>query len=391
MIVYYYKNITLPILSPFLGSKIMENSNNKSEFKHSYKPLIFSPQLQEDRDVMGKLKETGKVLFFDTFELQLTELIKMENPKRKLTLEELSEKKADYYAASEKNSSENGNWIYYPWRNTVVRILEEKEFIRLRTVRNRYKITEKEQEQLQKQIIGVIGLSVGQSVALSLAMERCFGELRIADFDTLDLSNMNRIRTGLYNLGIKKSWIVAREIAEIDPYLKVTLYDEGVTESNMDDFLMKGGKMDLLIEECDSLPIKILSRLKARSLGIPVMMDTSDRGMMDIERFDLEPGRPIFHGLLSDYGEEKELLNILPEKGREIMISLLQFENLSDRVKYSFGELGKTITSWPQLASSVLLGGAACCHYARMLLLGQEVNSGRFYVDLDKILNLNEG
>ncbi|MFO7824861.1 MAG: ThiF family adenylyltransferase [Cyclobacterium sp.] len=369
----------------------MENSNNKSEFKHSYKPLIFSPQLQEDRDVMGKLKETGKVLFFDTFELQLTELIKMENPKRKLTLEELSEKKADYYAASEKNSSENGNWIYYPWRNTVVRILEEKEFIRLRTVRNRYKITEKEQEQLQKQIIGVIGLSVGQSVALSLAMERCFGELRIADFDNLDLSNMNRIRTGLYNLGIKKSWIVAREIAEIDPYLKVTLYDEGVTESNMDDFLIKGGKMDLLIEECDSLPIKILSRLKARSLGIPVMMDTSDRGMMDIERFDLEPGRPIFHGLLSDYGEEKELLNILPEKGKEIMISLLQFENLSDRVKYSFGELGKTITSWPQLASSVLLGGAACCHYARMLLLGQEVNSGRFYVDLDKILNLNEG
>ncbi|SHN28136.1 ThiF family protein [Cyclobacterium lianum] len=369
----------------------MENSNKKSEFKHSHKPLVLSPYLQEDKDVMSKLKDKGKVLFFDTFELQLTELIKMQNPKRKLTLEELSEKKADFYAASEKNASENGKWVYYPWRNTCVRILEEADFISLRTLRNRYKITGEEQEQLQKQIIGVIGLSVGQSVALSLAMERCFGELRIADFDTLDLSNMNRIRTGLFNLGVKKSWIVAREIAEIDPYLKVTLYDEGITESNIDEFLGKGGKMNLLIEECDSLPIKILSRIKARSYGIPVMMDTSDRGMMDIERFDLEPERPIFHGLLAAYGAEEELISRLPDEGKEIMMSLLQFDQLSDRVKYSFGELGKTITSWPQLASSVLMGGAACCHYARTLLLGQEVKSGRFYVDLDKILNLNEG
>ncbi|EPR74712.1 putative molybdopterin biosynthesis protein MoeY [Winogradskyella psychrotolerans RS-3] len=89
---------------------------------------------------------------------------------------------------------------------------------------------------LQNKIIGIIGLSVGQSVAISLAMERCFGELRIADFDTLDLSNMNRIRTGVYNIGLKKSWIVAREIAEIDPYLKVTLYNEGIIEDNINDF-----------------------------------------------------------------------------------------------------------------------------------------------------------
>jgi tRNA A37 threonylcarbamoyladenosine dehydratase len=62
-----------------------------------------------------------------------------------------------------------------------------------------------------------MGLSVGQSVSLALAMERSFGELRIADFDELDLSNINRIRTGVYNLKIQKTVIVAREIAEIDP------------------------------------------------------------------------------------------------------------------------------------------------------------------------------
>ncbi|MDN3686743.1 ThiF family adenylyltransferase [Cyclobacterium jeungdonense] len=370
----------------------MDDSTNKNEFDHAWKPVILSPRDQVDKNVVTKLKDTGKVMFFDTFELQLTELIKTMNPKRSLSLEELSEKKIDYYKASGNSAQECGNWIYYPWRKTLVRVLEEKDFIRLRTIRNKYKITEEEQQKLREQAIGVIGLSVGQSVALCLAMERCFGELRIADFDTLDLSNMNRIRTGLFNLGLKKSWIVAREIAEIDPYLKVSLFNDGVSEANLEEFLTwKGKKLDLLIEECDSLPVKIQSRIKAKRLGIPVIMDTSDRGMMDIERFDQEPGRPIFHGLLGGFGEEADLMAKIPDRGKEIMMALLQFDNLSERVKYSFLELGKSITSWPQLASSVVLGGAACCHYARMILLGLSVASGRFYVDLDQIIDLNEG
>ena len=28
-------------------------------------------------------------------------------------------------------------------------------------------------------------------------------------------------------------------------------------------------------------------------------METSDRGLLDVERFDLEPDRPLFHGLLA--------------------------------------------------------------------------------------------
>ncbi|EPR71271.1 ThiF family adenylyltransferase [Cyclobacterium qasimii] len=215
----------------------MENSIKINEFNQAYKPVLFSLGNKKDKKDLKQLKETGKVMFFDSFDLQLSELIKTQNPKRKLSQEELVEKKIEYYSNSGMSESENGIWVYYPWRNTVVRILEERDFVKLRTIRNRYKITDEEQELLQNKIIGIIGLSVGQSVAISLAMERCFGELRIADFDTLDLSNMNRIRTGVYNIGLKKSWIVAREIAEIDPYLKVTLYNEGIIEDNINDFL----------------------------------------------------------------------------------------------------------------------------------------------------------
>ena len=103
----------------------------------------------------------------------------------------------------------------------------------------------------------------------------------------------------MHNLGLKKTTIVAREIAEIDPFIKVTCFHEGVNEQNADAFFLDdGGALDLVIEECDSVDIKILARIKARQRGIPVLMDTSDRGMVDIERYDLDSSYPILHGLI---------------------------------------------------------------------------------------------
>lgn len=350
----------------------------------AYRPVILSPKSSQDVALFNKIKADSATWVTDTIESQVAELIKTDNPARFYSTESLREEVAGFFRERDKETF--GIWVYYPWRNSLVRILEEEDFIKLRTSRNKFKISQEEQDTLCRKKIGIVGLSVGQSVALSLAMERSFGELRIADFDTLDLTNMNRIRTGLYHLGLKKAWIVAREIAEIDPFLRVTVFEEGITERNMDEFFTLGGDLDLLIEECDSLPVKIGSRMKAKSLGIPVLMDTSDRGMVDIERFDLEPDRPIFHGMLRRYGPEEGILEQLQNHKQEIMMDILDFPNLSERARGSINEIGKTITTWPQTASSVLMGGAVCAYYSRKLLLKESLASGRLYVDLDEYI-----
>ncbi|HRF79656.1 MAG TPA: hypothetical protein PL070_06180, partial [Flavobacteriales bacterium] len=90
-----------------------------------------------------------------------------------------------------------GVWVFYPWADRLVHLLDEPEFALVRTDRNRNKITREEQAELATKKVGVIGLSVGQSVSLTLALERSFGEIRLADFDTLELSNLNRIRSGV--------------------------------------------------------------------------------------------------------------------------------------------------------------------------------------------------
>lgn len=321
---------------------------------------------------------------FDTIQNQLQDLIKGLNPTLILNQTILDEKIKDHLNGTDLD--DYGVWVYYPWLDKLVHILDEEEYILVRTNRNKHKITQAEQDLLSKKKVGVIGLSVGQSVSLTLAIERGCGELRIADYDVLDLTNLNRIRSGVQNVDLKKTVIVAREIAEIDPFLKVTCFHEGITHSNIDDFLTENGKLDLLIDECDGIDIKILCRVKAKEYHIPVLMEASDRGTIDIERFDLERERPILHGYIEhlDISKVKDLKT--SEEKLPYMVPISGLETLSPRMKASAIEIMQTITTWPQLASAVTFGGGITADLSRRILLDLLHVSGRFFIDIDELI-----
>src|SRR5258705_3314195 len=194
-------------------------------------------------------------------------------------------------------SAEPIRWVYYPWRRTVVSVLGPVAFRLLRLDRNRNLITAAELDRLGRLRVGVVGLSVGHAIAYTLAAQGLCGELRLTDFDDLELSNLNRVPATIFDLGVNKAVVCARRIAELDPYLPVTVMRAGITAETVDDFL---DGLDIVIEECDSLDAKVLVREVARARRLPVLMATSDRGLLDVERFDIEPSRPIMHGLLGD-------------------------------------------------------------------------------------------
>jgi len=69
-------------------------------------------------------------------------------------------------------------------------------------------------------------------------MEGLAGEIiRLADFDTLELSNLNRIPASVLDLGVNKAVVAARRIAEIDPYLRVVVEPTGIRPENLGEFL----------------------------------------------------------------------------------------------------------------------------------------------------------
>ncbi len=340
----------------------------------AYKPIIYKINSLNDEIEFSKwLEKNSQIEVLDTIEHQLKELIKIKNVKKPLSETEINKQIERILNGSEQKY---GVWVYYPWRKSVVHLLDENDFITVRTNRNKLKITQKEQEKLATKKIGVVGLSVGQSVALTLAMERDFGELRIADFDTIDLSNLNRIRTGVHHLNVPKTIVVAREIAEIDPFLKVTLFNEGLTEQNMSEFL---DDLNVLIDECDSLDLKILMRDKAKKMKIPVLMDTSDKGLLDVERFDLNPNLPLLHGLVGNLNVEniKDLTN---KEKIPYALQMVGGDAITERLKISMGKIGDELLTWPQLAADVVAGGGHTAAVCRKICLGENVESGRYYI-----------
>lgn len=276
---------------------------------------------------------------------------------------------------------DHGTSFYFPWRDATARVLPPDEFRELRGDRNRYKLTHDEQRRLREKRVGVVGLSVGQAIAHTLAMEGVGGELRLADPDELSLSNLNRLRASVLDLGLPKVVIAARAIAEIDPYLDLVVLDEKITADNVDRFL---DGLDLLIEECDDLRMKLELRERARARGIPVIMHTSERGMLDVERYDLDRAYPLLHGLTG--GVDAEGLAKMPLTAR-LPFMMRVLGEPSVRTKVTLPEVGATVASWPQLASEVVIGGGVVTDVARRILLGEAIPSGRWFLDLGELLH----
>lgn len=368
-------------------SALKKQKERVEELKDIYKPEFYNIRTDEGRNGLEALVASNEGLFVhDEIYGQLKELIKSLHPTIKISQDEYPK-----YIERHLNGvdiEEYGVWVYYPWSNRLVHMLDRDEFIYLRTAANRHKITKEEMEVLATKKVGVIGLSVGQSVSVTIAMERGCGELRLADFDTLELNNLNRIRTGVKNLGLYKVISVAREIAEIDPYFKVEIYKEGITDDTIDDFFTKGGKLDAVIDECDGVDVKILCRIKAKELSVPVLMEASDRGTLDVERFDLEPNRPIMHGWLEHLSLDFDVLRNLKTSEEKLpyILPISGMDTLSPRMKASMVEIEQTLTTWPQLATAVTLGGALTADTCRRMFLNQFTGSGRYFVDLEEII-----
>jgi molybdopterin/thiamine biosynthesis adenylyltransferase len=278
---------------------------------------------------------------------------------------------------------ERCRWAYYSWRRAVVAVLGPGGFRAVRLDRNRNVVTADEQARLGALRIGVVGLSAGHVIAHTLAAQGLCGELRLADFDQLELSNLNRVPATVFDIGLNKAEAAARRIAELDPYLPVRIFDSGLTLDTIDEFL---SRLDVVVDECDSLDMKAIVRERSRARKIPVLMATSDRGLVDVERFDLDPQRPILHGLLGDL-DPASLARMTSGEKVPHLLRFLEAQHLSARGAASLLEIDRTLSTWPQVSGDVAAGAPVIAESVRRIGLGEHLPSGRIRLDVSGALD----
>lgn len=279
---------------------------------------------------------------------------------------------------------EDGVWVYYSWLDVALRIPNESVYTTLRTARNRNLITDSEQATYRAGVVGIAGLSVGSTALSCLVSTGGPRHIKIADPDTIEITNLNRIQASLSDVTLNKTDVAARRALELDPFLHLELWNQGIQSETMDRFL-GDPRLGVFIDEMDDIRLKIESRNRCRALGIPVVMatDNGDGAILDIERFDLEKDREIFHGRVQI--RDDELHNIDRAAFVALANKIIDVKQFTPRQWESIQQIGTTLSGVPQLGSAAMIAGAAVAYATRTILTGAPLASGRYVISCESM------
>jgi len=328
----------------------------------------------------------------DVYEDQLQELFFIRNPQFRFN-PDYKNLLSEFITAEtgDKDLTVCGNWFYFDWSHTLVHLLEEDSFFELRTARNKNLITTEEQQNFYNATVAVAGLSVGSHGALTIVMTGGAKNIKLADFDVISVSNLNRLRYGSDNLGQTKTMIAARQILAMNPYAQVFVYPQGVTTDQCQEFLAGSElspRADILLEGVDNLEMKILLRQTAYNAKIPVIMatDNGDGIIVDVERYDLEPQPKLFNGTLGNISLET-FRSFNPSDLPKLATQVAGPDYIVPRMLASLMQVGNTLYSWPQLGTAASFTGVVAAYLTRAILNKKKISSGKYDINLERIFD----
>ncbi len=161
------------------------------------------------------------------------------------------------------------------------------------------KIGEAGQKKLVQSSIFIVGMGgLGSPVALYLAAAGV-GRMRIADFDQVDESNLQRQIIHSHNdIGELKAESAAKSLKAINPELKIETLDHSL---DYDDFIEYSQGIDLIIDCTDNFPTRFELNDVSLATQIPLVSGAAIRWEGQVTSFD--PRRadsPCYQCLYSD-------------------------------------------------------------------------------------------
>lgn len=116
-------------------------------------------------------------------------------------------------------------------------------------------IGEEKLKEIERKKILLIGVGGVGSYALEALIRNGFYDITIADFDTIDLSNLNRqLITDSTNIGKYKVDEAKKRALLINPNIKIQTINEKLNKENLRNLLNQN--FDYIIDACDTLDVK---------------------------------------------------------------------------------------------------------------------------------------
>ena len=128
-------------------------------------------------------------------------------------------------------------------------------------------VTRSEQERFKDAKITVIGCGGIGGETIEMLARMGIGELVLVDEDAFDLSNLNRqTLASITDLGLDKSAVAKEKVRLINPYVKVTAFNEHVDQTNIEKII---GNSNIVIDALDNVLTRVIVSRTAKEKGIP--------------------------------------------------------------------------------------------------------------------------
>lgn len=147
-------------------------------------------------------------------------------------------------------------------------------------------VSKSQQNKFKESKIAVIGCGGIGGSAIEMLARMGIGELIIVDKDQFDLSNLNRqVMSSLNCLSKDKVKVTKERIRSINPYLKITSFNEELTEDNVETII---GDSDIVIDALDNLITRIIISRYSEKKNIPFIHGAIHKTLGELTVFNRE-------------------------------------------------------------------------------------------------------
>ena len=144
--------------------------------------------------------------------------------------------------------------------------------------RTRLLIGDRGIDSLKKGAVIIFGLGGVGGMAVEALARAGVGSLTIVDFDTINITNINRQIIAFHSsVGKYKTDVMAQRIADINPHICVNVICKRISDENLSDIVLQN--YDFIVDAIDDVPAKFALIQKAYEINVPIIssMGTGDK------------------------------------------------------------------------------------------------------------------